>query len=48
MTDIMFTVPSDNKIERVLVTRECVTENQPPKVFKRPKPEFDPNIAANL
>ncbi len=48
MTDIMFTVPSDKKIERVLITKECVTDNASPKVFRRPKPEFDPSIATNL
>lgn len=48
MTDIMFTVPSEDKIERVQITKECVLNSAPPKVFKRPKPEFDPNIAQNL
>ena len=48
MTDVMFTVPSDNKIERVLITKECVTDGASPKIFRHPKPEFDPNIAANL
>ena len=48
MTDVMFNVPSDDKIERVLITKECVSEGKPPKVFRHPKPEFNPNIAANL
>lgn len=48
MTDVMFTVPSDEKIERVIITKQCVTEGVPPTVFRHPKPEFDPDIAANL
>jgi len=44
MTNIMFSVPSDKKIERVIVTRDSVLGKSEPVLIKRPKPEFDPNI----
>ena len=35
MTDIMFSVPSDPEIEKVVVTGECVRENTSPTVIRR-------------
>ena len=32
LTDIMYDVPSDNKVERCIVTRETVESNQPPNL----------------
>ena len=43
MTDIMYEVPSDERIDRVTVTKECVTEGAKPKVHHR-KAEIDPEI----
>ena len=34
MTDIMFEAPSDKDIEKIIITKECVTEGKPP-VIKR-------------
>ena len=35
MTDVMFTVPSDKTIERVIVTAECVTNGTQPVICRR-------------
>jgi len=43
MTDIMYEVPSDDKVERVLITKDCVEEKEKAKVFHRPKPQIDPD-----
>ena len=34
MTDIMFRVPSDKSIKRVIITPECVTEGKPPVALR--------------
>ena len=39
MTDIMFSVPSDPEIEKVVVTGECVRENTSPTVIRRSEPK---------
>ncbi|MDR0491147.1 MAG: ATP-dependent Clp protease ATP-binding subunit ClpX [Oscillospiraceae bacterium] len=43
MLQIMFDIPSDKKIERVTITKECVLEQIPPIVTRRPKPQIDPD-----
>lgn len=35
MTDIMFETPSDDEIEKVIVTKECITEHKTPVIVKR-------------
>ncbi len=45
MTNIMYEVPSDDKIEKVIITKECVTEGKKPEVSYRPKPQIDPDAA---
>jgi len=37
MTDIMYDIPSDETIEKVIVHEECVTKNAPPEVIKNPE-----------
>ncbi len=44
MTGIMYEVPSDDKIEKVIITKECVTDGAEPKVIRRPKPRLDPDL----
>ena len=44
MTDIMFSVPSDPRVEKVVITKECVTGSEPPKIIHRPKPTISPEI----
>ncbi len=44
MTDIMYTVPSNRKIERITITKECVTGEGEPKVYLRAKPVLDPDV----
>jgi len=43
MTGIMYEVPSDEKIEKVVITKECVTSGAKPKIVRRPKPQIDPD-----
>ena len=35
MTDIMYEVPSDSRVEKVVVTESCVTAGEQPKIFRR-------------
>ena len=44
LTSIMYEVPSDSKIERVIITKECVEGTQPPKIIRRPKPQLSPDV----
>lgn len=44
MTDIMYKVPSDSKIEKVIITPGCVKKTEEPKIIRRPKPVIDPDI----
>lgn len=34
MTDVMFETPSDNDIEKVIITKECILENKAPIIIK--------------
>jgi ATP-dependent Clp protease ATP-binding subunit ClpX len=44
MTDVMYKVPSDSKIERVVITAGCINGVEKPKIMRRPKPVIDPDI----
>ncbi len=44
MMDIMYDVPSDPKIERVIISDKTVTDSEPPKIIYRPKPQIDPDV----
>ena len=46
LTDIMFEIPSAERVDRVTVTRECVTEGARPRVHLRPRPQIDPDAEA--
>lgn len=48
MTDIMYDVPSDDKIEKVIVTKECVIDGAKPKVFHRQRPQIDPDALSAI
>ncbi len=41
LTDIMFEVPSEERVDRVTVTAECVTEGAAPRLHRR-HPQIDP------
>ena len=45
MLRIMYDIPSDRKIEKVTITKECITDMKPPIIKKRPKPQIDPDAA---
>jgi len=42
MTVIMYQVPSEERIEKVVITRECVAEGAQPRILYRPRPQLDP------
>ena len=44
MLQIMYDVPSDRKIEKVTITKECVMGEMQPLITKRQKPQIDPDI----
>jgi len=43
MLHIMYDIPSDRKIEKVIITRECILDGMPPLISKRPKSQIDPD-----
>ena len=44
MTEIMYTVPSDRKIEKVVITKACVTGNEQPIILRKAKTQIDPDV----
>ena len=46
MLSIMYEAPSDSKIEKVVITKECVSKAEEPKVIKRGKPQIDPDVTS--
>lgn len=44
MTDIMYEVPSDERAECVIITKECVTDGVQPKIIHRQKPHINPDL----
>ena len=43
MLRLMYDIPSDRKIEKVTITKECIEDMTPPLITKRPKPQIDPD-----
>ena len=43
MLQPMYDIPSDRKIEKVTITKECIESLSPPLITKRPKPQIDPD-----
>ena len=41
MTDVMFEVPSDRSIEKVIITEECVTSGARPVIYRRDRSSLD-------
>lgn len=46
MTEIMFDIPSDESIEKVIINQECITEKKNPEVIKLPEGEVRPQLRA--
>lgn len=44
MLQIMYDIPSDRKIEKVTITKECIADMKPPMIKRRPKPQIDPDV----
>lgn len=45
MTDIMFDTPSDPDIEKVTVTKECITDGAPPVIVRKEKKSLSEQLA---
>ncbi|MCL2152111.1 MAG: ATP-dependent Clp protease ATP-binding subunit ClpX [Oscillospiraceae bacterium] len=43
MLKIMYDIPSDRKIEKVTIIKDCVNKDAPPLITKRPKAKIDPD-----
>ena len=43
MTGIMYAVPSDNRVEKVVITRACIADGAQPQVFRRTGSALDPD-----
>ena len=46
MLKLMYTVPSDETISRVIITGDCVAAGKEPEILHRPNPQLDPDAAA--
>ncbi len=44
LTDVMYDIPSDTRVEKVVITKECVNGSEPPQKIYRPKPQLSPEI----
>ncbi|MDR1588666.1 MAG: ATP-dependent Clp protease ATP-binding subunit ClpX [Oscillospiraceae bacterium] len=43
MMETMYEAPSDSKIDKIVITGECVSGAKPPMLVRRPKPQIDPD-----
>ena len=46
MTEVMFDIPSDETIEKVIINDKCITEKQNPEIVKLPEGEVRPQLKA--
>ncbi|MCL2662423.1 MAG: ATP-dependent Clp protease ATP-binding subunit ClpX [Oscillospiraceae bacterium] len=46
MLQTMFDIPSDNNIQRVTITKDCIVNNSPPLITKRKRPQIDPDVVS--
>jgi ATP-dependent Clp protease ATP-binding subunit ClpX len=46
MRKVMYDVPSDKKIEKVIITKDCVVNGVQPVIIRRAKPQIDPDIVS--
>ena len=44
LIDVMYDIPSDTRVEKVVITKECVNGSEPPQKIYRPKPQLSPEI----
>jgi ATP-dependent Clp protease ATP-binding subunit ClpX len=46
MQQTMFDIPSENNIQKVTITKDCIVDNSPPLLLKRKKPQIDPDAVS--
>ena len=44
LTDVMFEIPSEQRVEKVIITKECVNGSEPPQKIRRPNPTISPEV----
>jgi len=46
MLQVMFDIPSDKEIEKVTISKDCITGDSPPMITKRKRPQIDPDAVS--
>jgi len=46
MTEVMYEVPSDDRIDKVIITEAAVKGGEKPTIHRRPKPKLDPEVVS--
>ena len=46
MLRLMYDIPSDKKIEKVTITKDCILGTAPPVIRRRAKPQIDPDVVS--
>ena len=44
LTNVMFEIPSEYRVEKVIITKECVNGSEPPQKIRRPNPTISPEV----
>ena len=44
LTNVMFEIPSEHRVEKVIITKECVNGSEPPQKIRRPNPTISPEV----
>ena len=44
LTNIMYEIPSERRVEKVIITKECVNGSEPPQKIRRPNPTISPEV----
>ena len=44
LTNVMYEIPSEHRVEKVIITKECVNGSEPPQKIRRPNPTISPEV----
>ncbi len=48
MMDVMYNIPSEERVERVIITEDCVRNGALPLIYHRAKPQIDPDVPSAI
>ena len=48
MLKLMYDIPSDKRIDKVTITKDCIMGTAPPIIKRRSKPQIDPDLTREL